>query len=92
MGPWPLDQFFHVGLWSFEHLRPHVLWGRFRDLEEAHVPVMPVYDGEGEDPQPRTNWDYDNCVLLTLNGRGWASLWTWGITGIAISDSTTPPT
>jgi hypothetical protein len=35
------------------------------------VPVMPAYDGEGEDPQPRTNWDYDNCVLLTLNGHMW---------------------
>jgi len=74
VGPWDnaqfaQDQFVHIGLFNYVHMQPFVRWGSFRATDD--VIVVPAYDGVGEDPQPRTNWNYDNCVVLTLNGRVW---------------------
>ena len=60
-----VDDYLHVGLNYYDHLLPRIVRGTLSNFD------IPAYDGEGEDPQIRTDWNYKYPAVLTLNDRVW---------------------
>jgi hypothetical protein len=62
----PTDRFILVKFRNHLHLMPNLRHFIFGPQAE-----IPKYEGEGEDPHVRTEMNYEEGVVLNLNGRQW---------------------
>jgi hypothetical protein len=64
----PTERSIIVTQWGCEHLVPHMRVFPFGPDAE-----IPAYEGKGarDDPQVRTEWDYEHGVVLALNDHQW---------------------